>query len=202
MRWLTAGESRKAPSSPERPRGRVALAHELDLVVPDADEAVTGLDREVEGAEHRVVLQEMRHRLRVADVVHGDDLEVPATLDVRAQEIAPDAAEAVDAYACLGHVLSLSPCQFHKPRQPALHGCLAGPGLALRRQLAKRHCGMLPPQRRLVVFLRYFADMSYGEIGEVLGIAEGTVAASLSQAHEQLGSELSTQEATVPRAQV
>jgi RNA polymerase sigma factor (sigma-70 family) len=34
----------------------------------------------------------------------------------------------------------------------------------------------LPPQRRMAVFLRYFADLSYAEIGEVLGIAEGTVA--------------------------
>jgi RNA polymerase sigma-70 factor (ECF subfamily) len=52
----------------------------------------------------------------------------------------------------------------------------------------------LPPQRRLAVFLRYFADLSYSEIGEVLGIAEGTVAATLSQAHQQLGDALSTNE--------
>ena len=49
----------------------------------------------------------------------------------------------------------------------------------------------LPPQRRLAVFLRYFADLSYAEIGEDAGIAEGTVAATLSQAHRQLGAELS-----------
>jgi RNA polymerase sigma factor (sigma-70 family) len=52
----------------------------------------------------------------------------------------------------------------------------------------------LPPQRRLAVFLRYFADLSYAEIGEVLGIAEGTVAATLSQAHQQLGAALSANE--------
>jgi RNA polymerase sigma-70 factor (ECF subfamily) len=52
----------------------------------------------------------------------------------------------------------------------------------------------LPPQRRMAVFLRYFADLSYAEIGEVLGIAEGTVAATLSQAHQQLGAALSTNE--------
>src|SRR5262245_56478290 len=55
----------------------------------------------------------------------------------------------------------------------------------------------LSPQRRLVVFLRYFADLSYAEIAEVLGIAEGTVAATLSQAHKQLGSELSSNEVMV-----
>jgi RNA polymerase sigma-70 factor (ECF subfamily) len=44
----------------------------------------------------------------------------------------------------------------------------------------------LPPRRRLAVFLRYFADLSYGEIAEVLEVAEGTVAATLSQAHAEL----------------
>jgi RNA polymerase sigma factor (sigma-70 family) len=52
----------------------------------------------------------------------------------------------------------------------------------------------LPPQRRLAVFLRYYADLSYAEIGEALGIAEGTVAATLSQAHKQLGAKLSADE--------
>jgi RNA polymerase sigma-70 factor (ECF subfamily) len=52
----------------------------------------------------------------------------------------------------------------------------------------------LPPQRRMAIFLRYFADLSYAQIGEVLGIAEGTVAATLSQAHEQLAAQLTTNE--------
>ena len=52
----------------------------------------------------------------------------------------------------------------------------------------------LPPQRRLAIFLRYFADLSYADIGEVIGVAEGTVAATLSQAHQQLAGELSTNE--------
>lgn len=52
----------------------------------------------------------------------------------------------------------------------------------------------LPRQRRLVIFLRHFADMSYAEIAEVLGIAEGTVAATLSQAHRQLEAVLAPEE--------
>jgi RNA polymerase sigma factor (sigma-70 family) len=44
----------------------------------------------------------------------------------------------------------------------------------------------LPPRRRLVVFLRYFADFSYAEIAEALEISEGTVAATLSEARETL----------------
>jgi RNA polymerase sigma-70 factor (ECF subfamily) len=44
----------------------------------------------------------------------------------------------------------------------------------------------LSPQRRLVVFLRYFADFSYAEIAEALEISEGTVAATLSAARAAL----------------
>jgi RNA polymerase sigma-70 factor (ECF subfamily) len=54
----------------------------------------------------------------------------------------------------------------------------------------------LPPRKRLVVFLRYFADLSYAEIAEVGGISEGTVAATLSQARAALLDQLSTEELT------
>ena len=56
---------------------------------------------------------------------------------------------------------------------------------------AVRH---LPPQRRMAIFLRYFADLSYAQIGEILGIAEGTVKATLFKAHEQLCAELLAKE--------
>jgi RNA polymerase sigma-70 factor (ECF subfamily) len=44
----------------------------------------------------------------------------------------------------------------------------------------------LPPRRRLIVFLRYFADLDYRTIAEALSIDEGTVAATLSQAKQAL----------------
>jgi RNA polymerase sigma factor (sigma-70 family) len=44
----------------------------------------------------------------------------------------------------------------------------------------------LSPRRRLIVFLRYYAELSYSEIAEACGVSEGTVAASLAQAREQL----------------
>jgi RNA polymerase sigma-70 factor (ECF subfamily) len=44
----------------------------------------------------------------------------------------------------------------------------------------------LPPRRRLLVFLRCFADLSYAEIAYVCGISEGTVAATLAQARAAL----------------
>src|SRR5581483_1470831 len=48
----------------------------------------------------------------------------------------------------------------------------------------------LPPRRRLVVFLRYFADLSYGEIASICQISEGTVAATLAQSHAELSEHL------------
>ena len=53
----------------------------------------------------------------------------------------------------------------------------------------------LSPQRRLVVFLRYFADLSYAEIAALCGISEGTVAATLAQARAALLGELEREEA-------
>jgi RNA polymerase sigma factor (sigma-70 family) len=48
----------------------------------------------------------------------------------------------------------------------------------------------LPPRRRLVLFLRYFADLSYAEIATALDLSEGTVAATLAKAREDLGQRL------------
>lgn len=44
----------------------------------------------------------------------------------------------------------------------------------------------LSPRRRLVVFLRYYADLTQPEIAAALGASEGTVAATLSQARAVL----------------
>jgi RNA polymerase sigma-70 factor (ECF subfamily) len=48
----------------------------------------------------------------------------------------------------------------------------------------------LSPRRRLVVFLRYFADLPLAEIAQILGIAEGTVSATLAQARSELHASL------------
>jgi len=45
---------------------------------------------------------------------------------------------------------------------------------------------MLPAKRRLIVFLRYFADLPYGEIASICEVSEGTVGATLSQARAAL----------------
>ena len=52
----------------------------------------------------------------------------------------------------------------------------------------------LPARRRLIVFLRYFADLSYAEIAEVCEVKEGTVGAALAQARAALGHALTDEE--------
>ena len=44
----------------------------------------------------------------------------------------------------------------------------------------------LPDRQRAVLFLRYYADLDYRAIADVLGIEIGTVSATLSAAHEKL----------------
>jgi RNA polymerase sigma-70 factor (ECF subfamily) len=48
----------------------------------------------------------------------------------------------------------------------------------------------LSPRRRLIVFLRYYADFSYADIAAACEVSEGTVAATLAQAREALASTL------------
>lgn len=48
----------------------------------------------------------------------------------------------------------------------------------------------LPAKRRLIVFLRYFADLSYAQIAELCNVSEGTVGATLAQARAALEEQL------------
>lgn len=48
----------------------------------------------------------------------------------------------------------------------------------------------LPERQRLVLFLRYYADLDYASIATALEIAPGTVAASLHAAHQSLRRQL------------
>jgi RNA polymerase sigma-70 factor, ECF subfamily len=50
---------------------------------------------------------------------------------------------------------------------------------------------LLPERQRLILFLRYYADLDYRTIAETLGIRPGTVAATLNAAHAILRSALS-----------
>jgi RNA polymerase sigma factor (sigma-70 family) len=48
----------------------------------------------------------------------------------------------------------------------------------------------LPERQRLVLFLRYYADLDYAAIAAALEIAPGTVAATLNAAHRKLRAQL------------
>jgi DNA-directed RNA polymerase specialized sigma24 family protein len=44
----------------------------------------------------------------------------------------------------------------------------------------------LPERQRLIVFLRYYADLDYRRIAKVVGVEVGTVSASLAAAHRSV----------------
>lgn len=48
----------------------------------------------------------------------------------------------------------------------------------------------LPERQRLVLFLRYYADLDYASIAAALDVAEGTVGATLHAAHAAMRREL------------
>jgi len=54
----------------------------------------------------------------------------------------------------------------------------------------------LSERQRLVVFLRYYADLDYATIAEVLTISSGTVGATLTSARAALARALEVKEAT------
>jgi RNA polymerase sigma-70 factor (ECF subfamily) len=65
--------------------------------------------------------------------------------------------------------------------EPATAEAEAGDGATFRRWVSE-----LPERQRLVVFLRYWADLDYRSIAEALGIEVGTVSATLNAAHAAL----------------
>jgi RNA polymerase sigma-70 factor, ECF subfamily len=57
---------------------------------------------------------------------------------------------------------------------------LTAPSEAEPDERIRRVIGQLPERQRLVLFLRYFADLDYAEIGRVMHVRPGTVAAALN----------------------
>ena len=55
-------------------------------------------------------------------------------------------------------------------------------------------CGSLPRQQRAAVVLRFYEDLDYPEIAEVLGLAEATVRSHVHRALAALRTELTQQE--------
>lgn len=45
---------------------------------------------------------------------------------------------------------------------------------------------LLPERQRLILFLRYYADLDYQQIADALGLRRGTISAALYAAHQTL----------------
>ena len=87
-----------------------------DGITVDDDAVGPALDRGGEVAEHRVVLQEMRQRLRVGQVVDGHEVDLVVG-QRRAHDVAPDAPESVDPYSNRHRILRvrLGPGRSNRP---------------------------------------------------------------------------------------
>lgn len=55
------------------------------------------------------------------------------------------------------------------------------------RQRLRQALGMLPPEQREAVVLRYFSDLTVPEVAAVMGQREGTIKSRLSRALDRLG---------------
>lgn len=126
--------------------------------------AVAGQER-----AHDVVQEAFARAIRSSDSYRGDGT-VEAWLwqvlvnTARAARQSPTAASPVDCEA------------------PSV----AGNGYAADELGIRAWVVALPERQRLVVFLRYYADLDYRSISQVLGIEVGTVSATLSAAHTSL----------------
>jgi RNA polymerase sigma-70 factor (ECF subfamily) len=69
------------------------------------------------------------------------------------------------------------------PAQVVSNG--SGPEQEPRSELAAL-VGALPERQRLILFLRYYADLDYRRIADILGVETGTVSASLHAARATL----------------
>ena len=78
---------------------RVALSENLDFLAINDDGALCCLDGAGEAAHDRIVLQQVSKSLGVGEVVDGHNFQIGALLLESAEEVASDAAEAVNANA-------------------------------------------------------------------------------------------------------
>src|ERR1051326_8911527 len=72
---------------------RIFFREDLDLFAADGDRVGVRGDLFVQGAEHRIVFQQMSQRLRIGDVVNCYELHIVAA-EARAADIAADPAQA------------------------------------------------------------------------------------------------------------
>jgi RNA polymerase sigma factor (sigma-70 family) len=74
----------------------------------------------------------------------------------------------------------------HRSREDAAEVVTSTNGVPAEEHEVRAAIALLPERQRLVLFLRYYADLDYAAIGDALGIAPGTVGATLNAAHARL----------------
>jgi RNA polymerase sigma factor (sigma-70 family) len=84
------------------------------------------------------------------------------------------------------------------PRIDAEPADLTAPALETGDERVRAAIAALPERQRLVLFLRYFADLDYRAIGRVMGVRQGTVAASLNAARAAVKKQLEDREPACP----
>ena len=77
---------------------------------------------------------------------------------------------------------------------------LAAPSAAEPDEWVRQAIAELPERQRLMLFLRYFADLDYAEIGRVMNVRPGTVAAALNAGRAAVKKSLAREEATAWRS--
>lgn len=77
---------------------------------------------------------------------------------------------------------------------------LAARGASEPDESVRQAIAELPERQRLVLFLRYFADLEYAEIGRVMQVQPGTVGAALNAGRAAVREKLVQEEATAWRS--
>ena len=96
---------------------RVAFRKHAEFFVLDLDPVCGGGDIVLEISQHRIVLQQVRERLRVGDIVYSNevDFRIPKR---GAKNVAPDATKSIDAdFNC--HSLSILQADFPSSSGPS-----------------------------------------------------------------------------------
>jgi RNA polymerase sigma-70 factor, ECF subfamily len=132
---------------------------------------------------------------RVAAAILGDrELALDAVQDAFATAVRQRATYRGDGSleAWLWRIVVNATRDQHRGRRPAASELADEPTVrdngsaAEPRERVRAALSLLPERQRLVLFLRYYADLDYGAIADALDISTGTVGATLSSAHASM----------------
>jgi RNA polymerase sigma factor (sigma-70 family) len=146
-----------------------------------------------------------RHRypafLRVAvaitgDERHGEDAVQDAFVGVVRSRRGLRRRAALEAFIWRAVVNAARDRRSLRGEQEPVH--LLAPEVETGDERVRAAIAALPERQRLVLFLRYFADLDYRAISRVMGVRLGTVAASLNAARAAVKERLEDRETACP----